>query len=58
MVDAFSYNYKVSIVEECVFDRGQASHWINLFDMQAKYADVVSLEDAVGYLATILDNRA
>ena len=53
VVDAFSYNYKVSIVEECTFDRGQASHEINLWDMQAKYADVVSLEDAVGYLASL-----
>jgi maleamate amidohydrolase len=41
VVDAFSYNFKVAVVEECVFDRGQASHKINLFDMQAKYADVV-----------------
>ena len=50
VVDAFSYNFKVVVVEECVFDRGQASHQVNLFDMQAKYADVVSLEDALRYL--------
>lgn len=50
VVDAFSYNFKVAVVEECVFDRGQASHKINLFDMQAKYADVVSLEAAQRYL--------
>jgi maleamate amidohydrolase len=50
VVDAFSYNFKVIIVEECVFDRGQASHKINLFDMQAKYADVVPLEAALNYL--------
>jgi nicotinamidase-related amidase len=50
VVDAFSYNFKVVIVEECVFDRGQTSHKINLFDMQAKYADVVPLEAALRYL--------
>jgi maleamate amidohydrolase len=50
VVDAFSYNFKVVVVEECVFDRGQASHKVNLFDMQAKYADVVPLEAALGYL--------
>jgi maleamate amidohydrolase len=50
VVDAFSYNFKVVVVEECVFDRGQTSHKINLFDMQAKYADVVPLEAALGYL--------
>jgi nicotinamidase-related amidase len=51
VVDAFSYNYQVMVVEECVFDRGQTSHAINLFDMQSKYADLVSLDDAIGYLA-------
>jgi maleamate amidohydrolase len=50
VVDAFSYNFKVVVVEECVFDRGQTSHKVNLFDMQAKYADVVPLEAALGYL--------
>jgi maleamate amidohydrolase len=50
VVDAFSYNFKVVVVEECVFDRGQTSHKINLFDMQAKYADVVPLKAALSYL--------
>ncbi len=35
VVDAFSYNFLVSVVAEACFDRGQASHAINLFDMQA-----------------------
>jgi nicotinamidase-related amidase len=51
VIDAFSYNFKVSVVEECVFDRGQASHKINLFDMNMKYADVVSLKETVDYIA-------
>jgi isochorismate hydrolase len=50
VVDAFSYNFRVVVVEECVFDRGQASHKINLFDMHAKYADVVPLEGALSYV--------
>jgi maleamate amidohydrolase len=50
VVDAFSYNFKVVVVEECVFDRGQTSHKVNLFDMQAKYADVLPLEAALSYL--------
>jgi maleamate amidohydrolase len=53
VIDAFSLNYKVSVVEECCFDRGQASHAINLFDMNAKYADVVSTEQAVTYLTGV-----
>lgn len=50
VVDAFSLNYPVIVVEECVFDRGQASHAINLFDMQSKYADLVPLAEAIEYL--------
>lgn len=51
-VDAFSLNYKVSVVEECTFDRGETSHAISLFDLDLKYADVVSLGEAVAYLET------
>jgi len=56
VIDAFSYNLKVSVVEECVFDRGQASHKINLFDMAMKYADVISLKDAIDYIRSLPDN--
>jgi nicotinamidase-related amidase len=53
VIDAFSQNYKISIVEECTFDRFESSHAINLFDMQAKYCDVVSVAEAAEYLAGI-----
>lgn len=56
VIDAFSYNLKVSVVEECTFDRGQASHKINLFDMAMKYADVISLKDTVEYIRSLPDN--
>jgi nicotinamidase-related amidase len=56
VIDAFSYNLKVSVVEECVFDRGQASHKINLFDMAMKYADVISLEETLEYVRRLPDN--
>jgi nicotinamidase-related amidase len=51
VIDAFSHNFNVAVVEECTFDRGEASHAINLFDMNAKYADVVSLQTTIDYLA-------
>ena len=51
VIDAFSLNYKISIVEECTFDRFESSHAINLFDMQAKYCDVVGVDEATSYLA-------
>jgi maleamate amidohydrolase len=47
VIDAFSNNYRVVVPEECVFDRGITSHAINLFDMQQKYADVVSVEELI-----------
>ena len=50
VIDAFSSNYRVSVVEEGCFDRSQASHAINLCDMHAKYADVVTTEDALAYV--------
>ena len=50
VLDGFSLNYRMSVVEECTFDRGQASHALSLFDMQAKYADVVSLEETLAFL--------
>jgi nicotinamidase-related amidase len=55
VIDAFSYNYKVSVVEECVFDRFIASHMVNLFDMNAKYADVIPLSDAIEYVRSLPD---
>lgn len=57
VIDAFSYEYKVALVEECNFDRGEASHAINLFDMNAKYADVISLAEAKVYLAETPDRK-
>lgn len=53
VIDAFSHNLRVAIVEEGTFDRGQASHAINLFDMNAKYADVMTLQDTLAYIAKL-----
>ncbi len=51
VLDAFSYNFKVVLVEECVFDRGEVSHKVNLFDMHQKYADVASTGQVMKYLS-------
>lgn len=50
VVDGFSYNYRVAVVEEGCYDRSQASHAVNLCDMNAKYADVVSVDAAIAYV--------
>jgi maleamate amidohydrolase len=53
VVDAFSNNYRVSIVEEGCFDRSQASHALSLCDMNAKYADIVKLDDTLAFIETL-----
>jgi nicotinamidase-related amidase len=53
VVDGFSHNYRMAVVEDGVFDRGQATHALNLFDLQQKYADVISLAQACDYLSSL-----
>ncbi len=50
-MDGFAYNFRCAVVEECVYDRSRIAHDVNLFDIQAKYADVVSLQEALTYLS-------
>ena len=38
------------IPEECSFDRFQASHAVNLFDLNCKYADVIPAREVETYL--------
>ncbi len=47
VVDGHARGFKVNVVEDAVFDRGQTTHAMNLFDMQAKYADVIDADEAV-----------
>lgn len=53
VVDAFSYNLRSIVVEECCFDRGEASHAMALFNMHGKYADVVPLKEVIRYIETL-----
>jgi nicotinamidase-related amidase len=53
VVDGRSYQYRVVVPEECVFDRSEAAHAINLFDIDRKYADVLPVDEVCAYLATI-----
>lgn len=51
-VDACQSGFRPMVVRECVGDRSRAAHEQSLFDLQAKYADVVTLADACHYLET------
>jgi nicotinamidase-related amidase len=50
VLDGYSYGFPVFLVEECVFDRSRTSHLVNLFEMNSKYATVISLVEAMNYV--------
>ena len=49
-VDSVQNGFRPIVVEEAVGDRSKAAHDQSLFDLNAKYADVVSLEETLNYL--------
>jgi len=48
--DAFAYDYRVVIPVECVADRAEVPHRVNLFDMEMISADVLPLEEILKHL--------
>ena len=52
-VDAFAYNLRCAVVEDAVYDRSPLSHDVNLFDLQAKYADVMTAVAIEAYLGDL-----
>ena len=51
--DAKSYRLKPVIVSDCVGDRSAAAHIFTLADIQARFADVVSLDDSLEYVESL-----
>ena len=49
-VDAVSYGYRLIVPRGCVADRAPGPHHANLFDIQAKYGDVVRVAEVLEYL--------
>ena len=52
-LDAMSNGFITLVVEDAVGDRAEAVHNANLFDMSAKYADLVSTSAAADYLVSV-----
>lgn len=50
-VDANAYGFRSVVVADAVGDRSIEQHHANLIDLDGKYADVVSSEDAIAALA-------
>ena len=57
-IDLLQLGWPTLVPRECVGDRAQAPHDANLFDIQAKYADVVSLGDALDYVESVPEPAA
>jgi maleamate amidohydrolase len=57
-VDAVQNGFRPMIVAEAVGDRSKAAHDQSLFDLNAKYGDVVSLDETLRYLKTVGHNAA
>lgn len=57
-VDAMSHGFRTAVVADACGDRHAAPHDANLFDMNAKYADVVSEADAVARLRSLTPKPA
>ncbi|HET7327124.1 MAG TPA: N-carbamoylsarcosine amidohydrolase [Nocardioidaceae bacterium] len=56
-VDACSYGFRTIVVEDASGDRSSLPHMSSLFDIQAKYGDVVRLPTAVDYLDGLAAKR-
>jgi len=56
-VDAVQNGFRPMVVREAVGDRSAAAHAQSLFDLNAKYADVVSLDETLQYMKTVGHNR-
>jgi maleamate amidohydrolase len=57
-VDALQYGFRPVVPREAVGDRNPDAHEANLYDIDAKYGDVVSTEETVEYLEVVHTTRA
>ena len=50
---AHDYNFHVIVPSEAVGDRSASAHQANLFDIDARYADVVTLQDVQSHILSL-----
>ena len=58
VVDALQHGYRPIVPREAVGDRNPDAHEANLFDIDAKYGDVVSVDDVVAHLEELAGAHA
>ena len=52
-VDALQYGFRPVVPREAVGDRNPDAHEANLYDVDAKYGDVISVQDTLDYLRQV-----
>ncbi|QBF32002.1 isochorismatase family protein [Thalassococcus sp. S3] len=52
-IDSISHGFVTLVVEDAVGDRAEGPHHANLYDMSAKYADLLSTDAAINYIKNI-----
>jgi maleamate amidohydrolase len=58
VVDALQHGYRPIVPRDAVGDRNPAAHEANLYDIDAKYGDVVSVDEVVTYLEELAGTHA
>jgi maleamate amidohydrolase len=58
VVDALQHGYRPIVPREAVGDRNPAAHEANLYDIDAKYGDVVSVDEVVTHLEELAGTHA
>jgi len=53
VTDARAYRFKAIVPRACVQDRAAEAHEWNLFDMDAKFGDVLDLDEVLDYLKDV-----
>ena len=53
VIDSMSYNFKTVVATDCVGDRALGPHEANLFDMEQKYADLMTSSE----ISAVLNER-
>lgn len=57
-IDSISSGFVTLIAHEACGDRAEGPHEANLFDMSAKYADLIGTDDAMAYMETCSTRHA
>ena len=50
VIDSMSYNFRTVVASDCVGDRALGPHEANLFDMEQKYADLMTFSEIIAVL--------